>query len=37
MKPRTEFFNPMELAWRIALLVFLIGTLAYDIFIGRPG
>lgn len=34
---RTEYFNPMELAWRIALLCFLIGVLLYDLFIGRPG
>ena len=24
-------------AWRIALLLALIGVLAYDLFIGRPG
>ena len=34
---RTGYFNPMGLFWRVALLVFLIGTLAYDLFIGRPG
>lgn len=26
-----------ELAWRIALLVFFIAVLAYDLLIGRPG
>lgn len=33
----TEYFKPGEVAWRVALLVFLIGTLAYDLLIGRPG
>lgn len=26
-----------ERAWRIAFLLFCIGALAYDLFIGRPG
>lgn len=24
-------------AWRVAVLVFCIGVLAYDLFVGRPG
>lgn len=24
-------------AWRVILLVFLIGVLMYDLFVGRPG
>ena len=33
----TEYFNPMELLWRIVLLVFLIGVLLLDLFYWRPG
>lgn len=33
----TEYFKPMEVVWRVALLLFFIGVLAYDLLIGRPG
>lgn len=34
---RTEYFNPVGLAWRIALLVFFIAVLSLDLFYWRPG
>lgn len=33
----TEYFNPMGLFWRVALLVFLIAVLSLDLFYWRPG
>ena len=35
-------YRPLEMtwwdkAWRIALLLFCIGALAYDLLVGRPG
>ena len=32
-----KYFKAGEVAWRVALLLFFIAVLAYDLLIGRPG
>jgi hypothetical protein len=32
-----KYFKATDVAWRVALLLTIIGVLAYDLLIGRPG